>query len=236
MKESERVNGKAVVLLSGGMDSSICLCLAIEEFGRENVYPLCFTYGQKHQEQEVLAAIQVAYNLEVLDKLITYEIPFFRKLDDSALLNSKRSVKEKRVGTELPDSFVPGRNIIFLTVAGAYAYKKGAHYIVGGMSQEDYSGYPDCRRIFIDYLQQALNLGMDYEFEILTPLMFISKVEEIKLAQTTPDAMKALSWSYTCYEGKVIPCGECPACKLRIKAFQEAGINDPYLERIKNGR
>ena len=184
------------------------------------------------------AAVHITKEADLVLEWEVLRINVLQEINDSALLTHESSIKDTREGTNLPSSFVPGRNIFFLTAAAAMAYKLDAHTIIGGMCQTDFSGYPDCRRGFIDSLEVTLSLGMDYLIRIDTPLMHMDKRESIQLAQALPGCMNALKWSYTCYEGKEIPCGKCPACLLRIKAFKEAGIPDPYLERIgqMNGR
>jgi 7-cyano-7-deazaguanine synthase len=128
----------------------------------------------------------------------------------------------------LPSTFVPGRNLVFLTFAAAFAWQRGIVNIVTGVAQTDYSGYPDCRQATIDALSSTLQLGMEREFVIHTPLMNLSKKETVLLAHTL-GAIDAMSQTHTCYEGKRPPCGRCPACVLRAKGFAEAGIDDPLI-------
>ena len=130
--------------------------------------------------------------------------------------------------TGLPNTFVPGRNLIFLTYAAAYAYQRDIRHLVTGVAQTDYSGYPDCREATIQALQTALRLGMESEFSIHTPLMHRSKKETVELARDL-DALPAMAFTHTCYNGQRPPCGTCPACILRAKGFAEAGIADPLL-------
>jgi 7-cyano-7-deazaguanine synthase len=132
----------------------------------------------------------------------------------------------------LPTTFVPGRNLIFLTFAAAFAYQKGIGNLVTGVAQTDYSGYPDCREKTLKALETAIQLGMEYEVQIHTPLMFMSKAETVQLAQQC-GAMEALAHSHTCYRGEQPPCGHCPACELRAKGFKEAGLPDPLVERFQ---
>ena len=132
--------------------------------------------------------------------------------------------------TGLPNTFVPGRNLVFLTFAAAFAYRQGIRHIVTGVAQTDYSGYPDCRAETIDALQQALRLGMESDVEIHTPLMHLSKKQTVELASDL-GALPALAHTHTCYNGVRPPCGNCPACELRAKGFAEAGIPDPLLEQ-----
>ena len=143
-----------------------------------------------------------------------------------------QDVESSSAEGELPNTFVPGRNLIFLTFAAAYAYQRGIKDIIAGVCQTDYSGYPDCRQNTIEALQVAVNLGMEYQVKIHTPLMWMTKAETVHFAKKV-GALEALAWSHTCYNGKVPPCGECPACGLRAKGFDEAGIMDPLIERTK---
>ena len=133
---------------------------------------------------------------------------------------------EEATGNDLPNTFVPGRNLIFLTFAAAFAWQRGIVDLVSGVAQTDYSGYPDCRRDTIDALEQSLNLGMERTFTLHTPLMNLSKKETVELAQDL-GAMNAMALTHTCYNGERPPCGQCPACQLRAKGFLEAGIADP---------
>ena len=132
----------------------------------------------------------------------------------------------------LPNTFVPGRNLILLSFAAARAWQLGIENIVTGVCQTDYSGYPDCRKNAIDALQLALNLGMERQFVLHTPLMWLSKAQTVKMAQEF-GALEALSLSHTCYNGQFPPCSTCPACFLRERGFLEAGIPDPLIERAK---
>ena len=135
---------------------------------------------------------------------------------------------ELNPATQLPNTFVPGRNLVFLTYAAAFAYQRGARHLVTGVAQTDYSGYPDCREETIAALTTAINLGMETELQIHTPLMHLSKADTVLLAQEV-GALAALADTHTCYNGKRPPCGACQACLLRAKGFNEAGIADPLL-------
>ena len=128
---------------------------------------------------------------------------------------------------------MPGRNLVFLTFAAAYAHQKGIRHIVTGVCQTDYSGYPDCRQNTIDALQVAINLGMESQVKIHTPLMWMTKAETVHLAKEV-EALDAMAWSHTCYNGAIPPCEKCPACELRKKGFDDAGIEDPLIIRTKD--
>lgn len=216
----------AVVLLSGGQDSTTCLYWAKERFAA--IYALTFDYGQRHRV-ELDAAQEIARMAGVAEHKIL-QMPELAQLDDSSL-TTETPVDEHGGRGGLPNSFVPGRNILFLTLAAAWAYQLNCHDLVGGMCQTDYSGYPDCRRATLDSLERTLHFGMEWEVTIHTPLMFLTKRETVLLAREV-GAMEALAYSHTCYEGMQPPCGICPACKLRAKGFAEAGISDPLLSRL----
>jgi len=126
----------------------------------------------------------------------------------------------------LPNTFVPGRNLIFLTFAAAHAYQRGITHLVTGVAQTDYSGYPDCREETMKSLQTALRNGMESEIQIHTPLMHLSKQATVQLAVAL-GALPAMAMTHTCYNGEHPPCGTCPACELRAKGFEDAGVVDP---------
>jgi 7-cyano-7-deazaguanine synthase len=162
----------------------------------------------------------------------------FSALGGSALVGSGGDVNgHDATNPALPSSYVPGRNLIFLTFATAYAYQRGIHDLITGVGQSDFSGYPDCREKTLQALELALCLGMEYEIHLHTPLMHLSKADTVRLAvQLGPAAIEALAFSHTCYNGLVPPCGTCPACILRAKGFGEAGIEDPLITRTMRGQ
>ncbi len=221
----------AVVLLSGGQDSTTCLFWAIRECGSpEQVRAVSFDYGQRHLKQEIQAVNDVAAIARVEKQWLS--INAFWEIGDSALINTTQDISEKHPqNKDLPASFVPGRNIIFLTLAGAYGYKHGISDIVIGASQTDYSGYPDCRMPTILAIKLAMTLGMDKEVRIHTPLMFSDKAKTVDLALNLPGCWEAMAYSHTCYEGEYPPCGECPACKIRAAGFEKADARDPLIVR-----
>jgi len=218
------MNMRALVVLSGGQDSTTCLYWALDRFGKHNVEAVTFDYGQRHR-LELDCARQVAKSAGI-DQA---ELPIdtFRALGGNSLTDTEIDIAE---GSDdgLPNTFVPGRNLIFLTFAAAHAWRHGVTNIVTGVAQTDYSGYPDCRQETIDSLAVTLSLGMEREFVIHTPLMDLSKKETVLLAQEL-GALDAMSLTHTCYEGKRPPCGQCPACVLRARGFAEAGIDDPLI-------
>ncbi len=220
---------KALVVLSGGQDSTTCLYWAINEFGRENVSSISFDYGQRHKI-ELEAAQKVAEIAGVAHDILP--INTFAVLGGNALTDDIDVQQEVDEQTQLPNTFVPGRNLIFLTFAGAWAYGRGIEHLITGVAQTDYSGYPDCRENTLSALEQTLRLGMEYNITIHTPLMNLSKSDTMELAERL-GAMDAMAWTHTCYNGQQPPCGECSACILRAKGFAEAQRPDPLIERFK---
>lgn len=215
---------KALVLLSGGQDSTTCMYWAIDRFGRENVSTISFDYGQRHRI-ELECAENIATGAGVPHTCLP--IDTFAALGGDALTDVSVDVPEEEEAG-LPSTFVPGRNLVFLTFAAAYAWQRGIEHLVTGVAQTDYSGYPDCRENTIDALQKAVRLGMESDLCIHTPLMFLSKKETVELARDL-GALDAMALTHTCYNGERPPCGECAACKLRAKGFSEAGVDDPLL-------
>jgi len=214
---------KALVIFSGGQDSTTCLYWALENFS--NVSTLTFDYGQRHRA-ELESAYKIAKHACVHNQVLS--LGGFNQMGNNSLTGNEKVSAEINPETNLPNSFVPGRNLIFLTYAAAYAYNQGIFHLVGGMCQTDYSGYPDCRRTTLDALMTAISLGLQAHIELHTPLMDLTKAESVKLAVKL-GALDALSLSHTCYNGVNPPCGNCPACKLRAKGFEEAGIKDPIF-------
>ncbi|GGX94236.1 7-cyano-7-deazaguanine synthase QueC [Vogesella alkaliphila] len=221
---------KALVVLSGGQDSTTCLFWALREFGAANIEALTFDYGQRHRV-ELDAARKVAELAGVRQTLLP--IDTFAAIGGNALTDNSIAPEQGArddADTALPNTFVPGRNLIFLSFAAAFAYTRGIEHVVTGVAQTDYSGYPDCRENTLKALELALRLGMDSRVTLHTPLMFMSKAETVQLAQEV-GAMDAMAWSHTCYNGEVPPCGHCAACELRAKGFLEAGVADPLVVR-----
>jgi 7-cyano-7-deazaguanine synthase len=213
---------KAVVVFSGGQDSTTCLAWALRRF--YSVAALTFDYGQRHAA-EIQAAAKICEQLNVPHEIV--DLRGFGRCSPSALTNRNIDVSSNGGLGGLPSTFTPGRNLVFLTTAASYAITRGAETLVTGVCQTDYSGYPDCRRDTIDALQRAIALGNGLEsFSILTPLMFLSKRETVELARDLA-ALPLLAHSLTCYLGQRPACGKCPACLLRLKGFAEAGIRDP---------
>jgi 7-cyano-7-deazaguanine synthase len=220
-------DSSAVVLLSGGQDSTTCLVWAQRRFAQ--VRSLAIDYGQRHRI-ELTCAQEVATRAGVAHAVLPCDS--FSVLGGNALTGDESVSTTVNHDSGLPNTFVPGRNLIFLTLAAAFAWKVHAAHLVTGVCETDYSGYPDCRSQTMDALQVALRQGMDAPFTIHTPLMHLSKAQTVVLARDL-GALPLLAWSHTCYQGSIPPCGSCPACLLRAKGFREAGIPDPLVERLR---
>lgn len=206
----------ALVVFSGGQDSTTCLFWALKKFDR--VEAVTFNYNQRHK-LEIECACEIAKELKVEHSVL--DLGLLNQLAPNALTRSDIAVAAGQQG-ELPNTFVDGRNLLFLSFAAVMAKQKGLRHIVTGVCETDFSGYPDCRDVFIKSLNVTLNLAMDYQFVIHTPLMWINKKETWALA----DQMGVLDFvrekTLTCYNGiKGDGCGECPACKLRSKGLKE---------------
>ncbi len=217
-------DAKGLVVLSGGQDSTTCLYWAIDRFGRDKVHTITFDYGQRHRV-ELECAAKVAAHAGVSN--VCLPIDTFNALGGDALTDADIEVSSAE-SSGLPNTFVPGRNIIFLTFAAAYAYQRGIRHLVTGVAQTDYSGYPDCREATIEALEETLRLGMEYDLTIHTPLMHLSKKQTVEMARDL-GGLDAMALTHTCYNGKRPPCGQCPACKLRANGFAEVGVEDPLL-------
>ncbi len=218
------MTSKALVVLSGGQDSTTCLYWALDRFGVDAVDTITFDYGQRHRV-ELDCANRVADFAGVPNRILP--IDTFIALGGNALTDERIEV-QKDVDADLPNTFVPGRNIVFLTFAAAYAWQRKIGHLVTGVAQTDYSGYPDCRQETIDALESTIRLGMESNVVIHTPLMNLSKKETVLLAKEL-GALEAMALTHTCYNGQRPPCGECPACRIRARGFDEAGIEDPLV-------
>ena len=192
----------------------------------KKVYAVSFDYGQKHVK-ELECAKKIAEKFGVEHHIL--DMSLLNQLAPNSLTRSEMKVDENAPEVGTPNTFVDGRNMVFLTFVAIYAKQKGVSDIITGVSQSDFSGYPDCRDIFIKSLNTTLNLAMDYEFDIITPLMWIDKMETWKLADELGGLDVIRDMTLTCYNG--IPgegCGHCPSCKLRKKGY------DLYMEYKKN--
>lgn len=228
---------KAVVLLSGGMDSTTVLYMAKSQ-GYE-VCAISFDYGQRHYK-ELACAKAVAESAGVKEHIIINTN--MNAWGGSALTDANISVPDSNPDNninknKIPVTYVPARNMIFLSFAASYAEVIGAQDIFLGVSEVDYSGYVDCRQEFIDAMENAINLGTvcaveeGKKIKIHAPLVHMSKADEIKLGIEL-GVDYGLTW--TCYRGEKLACGTCDSCSLRLKAFEEAGYADPIA--YKNTR
>ncbi|EIR1599183.1 7-cyano-7-deazaguanine synthase QueC [Vibrio cholerae] len=210
---------KAVVVFSGGQDSTTCLVQALKEF--DEVHAITFDYGQRHK-LEIEVAQQLAKQLGVTAHKVM-DVSLLNELAISSLTRDDIPVSHELQANGLPNSFVPGRNILFLTLAGIYAYQIGATTIITGVCETDFSGYPDCRDEFVQAMNQALAKGMDLPLMIRTPLMWLNKAETWALADQLGALDLVRHQTLTCYNGLIGDgCGECPACGLRqagLKAY-----------------
>ena len=209
---------KALVVFSGGQDSTTCLFWAKKNFAE--VHTICYRYGQRHE-------VEVDNARKIADKAgVPFEVKnvdFIGKLSSGCSLIDTSVVMDKEKNTDAPpNTFVPGRNLFFLAIAAVYAREHGIMNIVTGVSQTDFSGYPDCRDAFIRSLNVTINLAMDEQFIIHTPLMWIDKAATWKLADELGVFDLVRNETLTCYNGiKGDGCGECPACKLRRHGLEE---------------
>jgi 7-cyano-7-deazaguanine synthase len=231
------VNSKALVLFSGGQDSTTCLAWALSNF--EYVETVGFYYRQRHRVEldcrgEVLAALKSGFSgwAHRLGEDRIVDLGLINDISDTALT---REAAIEMQANGLPNTFVPGRNILFFAVAGAIAYRRDIKHLVGGMCETDFSGYPDCRDDALKALQVTLNLGMDSQSVIHTPLMWIDKAGTWCLAEDLGGTMLIdliIEATHTCYLGNRsrryewgYGCGECPACQLRAQGWAAYRLN-----------
>ncbi|MEJ8827120.1 7-cyano-7-deazaguanine synthase QueC [Variovorax humicola] len=225
------MNSKALVLFSGGQDSTTCLAWALERY--DHVETIGFDYGQRHSvelacRQDVLSALRKRFPqwTSKLGDDHMLDLSLLGQISDTALTQDKAIALQK---SGLPNTFVPGRNLLFFTFASAVAYRRGLEVLVGGMCETDYSGYPDCRDNTLKALQIAMSLGLDAPMVIETPLMWLDKAATWQLAhELGGDSLVKLIQqdTHTCYLGDRtvqhdwgFGCGECPACDLRRKGY-----------------
>ena len=223
----------ALVLFSGGQDSTVCLGSALTRYAR--VETVGFDYGQRHNvelgcRQTVLREIRRGFPAwgARLGPDHVLDIASFGAIGDTALTSG---AEIEMLASELPSTFVPGRNLVFLTYAAALGYRRGLHALIGGMCETDYSGYPDCRDRTLRALQEVIRLGTEVDFIIETPLMWLSKAETWALAQELGRQAFVdliIEETHTCYKGERgvrrewgYGCGACPACLLREKGFEQ---------------
>jgi 7-cyano-7-deazaguanine synthase len=212
---------KAVVIFSGGQDSTTCLYWALNRY--DEVECITFNYGQKHSV-ELDCAKQLCDYENVKQTVI--DISFLDTIVKSALTSNGNVNELNEKG--LPSSFVPNRNQLFITMAHAYAQKIGAEVLITGVCQTDYSGYPDCRETFIKAIEWSTNMGSDSSIKILNPLMYLTKAETFELAKQENCLTRVINFSHTCYNGNRddlyewgFGCDNCSACELRKKGYYE---------------
>ncbi|HEY6834267.1 MAG TPA: 7-cyano-7-deazaguanine synthase QueC [Pseudolabrys sp.] len=224
-------NDTALVLFSGGQDSTVCLAWALERFAR--VETVGFDYGQRHViEMEVRARLRTGMAALNADWKARLGEDHVVKLDALAAISDTALTRDTAIELAengLPTTFVPGRNLIFFCFAGAIAYRRGARHVVAGMCETDYSGYPDCRDDTVKAMQVALSLGLDKRLTLHTPLMWIDKAETFALAEDIggqPFLALVIEDSHSCYRGDRTHrydwgygCNDCPACALRAQGF-----------------
>lgn len=228
---------KAVVLLSGGQDSAACLSLAVATHGHDAILALSIFYGQRHAtEIDAASLVASVYNVDH----VVIELPAFGALTagvsdltkPAGSIEAEGGFVDRQMPQGLPTSFVPGRNALMLTLAASCAVSRGASEVWTGVCQTDFSGYPDCRLIFVEAMQAALTLAMPSSnpIRIVTPLMHLTKADTVRLAHRLPFGWRALAHTITCYYGVKGGCGRCPACDLRNRGFEQAGLTDPAKE------
>ncbi len=207
---------KAIVVFSGGQDSTTCLFWALQTF--KEVEAVTFNYNQRHLA-EIDCAKEIAEELGVKHHIL--DMSLLNQLAPNALTRDDIEVKAGEDGA-LPSTFVPGRNLLFLSFAGVLANQVGAKHIITGVCETDFSGYPDCRDDFVKSLNVTLNLAMDEQLVIHTPLMWLDKAETWKMADDMGKLEYVRTKTLTCYNGiKGDGCGTCPACHLRLKGYDQ---------------
>ncbi len=227
---------KALVVLSGGQDSTTCLYFAKSK-GME-LHAITFDYGQRHAIE-----LQAARDIAQLAGCASHEVIVLGAdaLQGTSPLTNRAVPVETYASAEvlpggIEKTFVPMRNALFLTIAANRAVVRGCDVIYTGVSQEDYGGYPDCRREFLIAMQamidDALGESVEVSPALRAPLLNSNKRQTVGLAQSLPGCMEALALSHTCYQGLRPPCGKCHSCLLRAKGFAEAGVIDPLTERL----
>jgi len=215
------IDDSALVLFSGGQDSTTCLYWALKKFN--TVRTLCFSYGQRHS-LEIETARDIAAKAGVPFQVLDASI--ISNLAENSLTCHEMAMDEEKPDSSYPNTFVPGRNLLFLTFAAVIARSHGIKNLVTGVSEADYSGYPDCRETFIHAANKAINLAMDDHLIIHTPLIWRNKAEVWQLADELGVLELVRNETLTCYNGiKADGCGHCPACKLRKNGLEEYLLN-----------
>jgi 7-cyano-7-deazaguanine synthase len=220
---------KAIVLFSGGLDSTTCLSWALHKGYK--CYALSFNYGQRHSRENA-SARKIANILKVPLYEIKLDFPWLKK---SSLVDKNKKLPNKKyseiVSGKIPSTYVPGRNLVFMSIAVSFADSINAEAVISGPNAIDFSGYPDCRPSFYKALNKAVNLGtqnpyLGKEIKLITPIIDKTKAQIVKLAIKLNAPLK---YTWSCYKGGERPCGVCDSCKLRANGFREAGVKDPAL-------
>lgn len=209
-------NQKALVIFSGGQDSTTCLIQAIQTYGRDNVQAITFQYGQRHAV-ELDCARRIAEDLGIAQTVL--DLSLMQQITHNALMDDTAEIQTGTNG--MPNTFVDGRNALFLLYAAIYAKSQNIKHIIVGVCETDFSGYPDCRDVFVKSMNVTLNLAMDYAFQIHTPLMYLTKAETWALADRLGCLDYIREHTHTCYHGVTGGCGECPSCVLRERGLAE---------------
>jgi len=227
---------KAVVMFSGGLDSTTALCWALDK--GYDCRAVTFSYGQKHiKEKKCAQKIAKLLGVKLFD--LKLDLPW---LKSSSLVDKNKKIPSFKLseinGKTIPSTYVPGRNLMFTSIGVSLADSIKAEAVVMGPNAVDYSGYPDCRSVFYNALEKAVNFGTEVgssggKIKLLMPLIKLSKAGIVKLAIKL-NAPIQHTWS--CYSGQSYPCGECDSCKLRAKGFEDAGIEDPALFKMSKSK
>lgn len=215
---------RALVVLSGGLDSTVCASIAAKNY--DKVFSIIYNYGQRHS-MEVKNAISVSQHFGM--EYIVVDLPFVRELVSNSLTDTNVELKKDGIIDNcIPNTFVAGRNMLFLSIATSFAYSKDIGDIFIGVNAVDYSGYPDCRQDFISKMEEVMNASVkdakDFTIKIKTPLLYLNKKQIVELGVKN-DAPFELTTS--CYNGDKLACGKCDSCTLRLKGFSEANMIDP---------
>lgn len=217
------MTARALVIFSGGQDSTTCLLQAIADYGVENVEAITFQYGQRHAI-ELEKSKTIAEMLGIAQTFVDTSV--IKSVTHSALTDTETEITQE-ADAQYPNSYVEGRNALFLLLAGCHAKQQGIRDLIIGVCETDFSGYPDCRDIFIKSMNVTLNLAMDYRFNVITPLMYQTKADTWAMADQLGYLEFINEYTHTCYEGVDGGCGVCPSCELREQGLQQ------YLARAQ---
>lgn len=207
---------QALVVFSGGQDSTTCLFQAMQQYGAENVQAITFAYGQRHGI-ELERAASIAQELCIRQTVL--DLSLITAITHNALTDAQAAIQTDAQG--MPNTFVDGRNALFLLYAAIYAKSQNIRDIFIGVCETDFSGYPDCRQIFVQSMNVTLNLAMAYDFRLHTPLMYLTKKETWALADELGVLDYIRTRTHTCYLGVDGGCHECPSCVLRERGLAE---------------